>query len=149
MSELIASLDALKPETLKLLETVVTAGASLLGVIIAAILGKFLASVWLNARDKQDKEMEWRNHAIELTKLDLERKIKARKAEDSQPIRPSILDFLANYRDLQELGDTTPKDLYLKIESSRIKKPVGTKTQQEANKQLNQDGSAAAPSPVS
>lgn len=149
MSELMATIDALKPDTLKLLGTVVTATASILGVIVAAILGKILATLWLNARDKQDKEVEWRNHAIELTKLDLERKIKTRKQDDHRPLRPCILDFLANYRDLQELGEFTPKELYLKIEQSRIKTPGVAEASEEANKKLNQDGSADAPPPVS
>jgi len=68
---------------------------------VAALVGKVIAVAWLSARDKQDKEVEWRNHAIELTWLDPERKLRARGKHDSRPLRPSIMDFLANYRDLQ------------------------------------------------
>jgi Putative Ig domain len=52
--------------------------------------------------------------------LDLERKLKTRSATDTSPLRPSILDFLANYRDLQELGSKSPTDLYEIIKSKRI-----------------------------
>jgi hypothetical protein len=75
---------------------------------------------FLGARDKQGKEVEWRKHAIELTKLDLERKIKTRQPTDTRPLRPSILDFLANYRDLRELDKASPRDLYTAIEAMRI-----------------------------
>ena len=124
MSEFLSELNALNPDTLKFLATVVKSIASLIGIFITAVLGKFLAGIWLSAKDRQDKEVEWRNHAIELTKLDLDRKIKTRSDGSTQPLRPSILDFLANYRDLQELGEKSPKELYLKIEKSRIKKPA-------------------------
>lgn len=133
MSDFLAELNALNPETLKFLATVVTSIASLIGIIIAAILGKILAGIWLSARDRQDKEVEWRNHAIELAKLDLDRKIRTRSAGSTQRLRPSILDFLANYRDLRELGEKSPKELYLKIEGSRIKTPVDRETDTEAN----------------
>jgi hypothetical protein len=74
----------------------------------------------LGPRDRQDREAEWRKHAIELSKLDLDRKLKTRSANDMTPLRPSILDFLANYRDLQELGTKSPKELYLDVEKKRI-----------------------------
>lgn len=123
MADLLTKLNSLDKETLSFLGTFVTATASIIGAIIIAVLGTYLGKVWLGARDKQDKEVEWRNHAIELTKLDLERKIKARSEADRSRLRPSILDFLANYRDLQELGTKTPKELYLKITESRISDP--------------------------
>lgn len=126
-----ALLDVLEPETLKFLGTLVASIAGLIGVIVAALLGKVIAVAWLSARDKQDKEVEWRNHAIELTKLDLERKLRTRGKHDSRPLRPSIMDFLANYRDLQELGEKSPKELYLKIERDRITKP---KSQDDSGK---------------
>ena len=116
---------------MKFLGTLVTAIATLLGAVIIGIFGKVIAGRFLTARDKQDKEAEWRNHAIELTKLDFERKIKARRDDDTSPMRPCILDFLANYRDLQELGEETPKDLYTKIIESRIKTPDSGKPVKE------------------
>lgn len=146
MSDFLTELNALNPETLKFLATVVKSIASLIGIVITAILGKILAGIWLSARDRQDKEVEWRNHAIELTKLDLDRKIKTRPAESTQPLRPSILDFLANYRDLQELGEKSPKALYLRIEESRIKKPATAEASTEANKSSQQDASEAGAS---
>jgi hypothetical protein len=95
------------------------AGAA--GAIVAAIIGKIVVTPLLSARDRQDREAEWRMHAIELTKLDLERKLKSGRDFQKQPLRPSILDFLANYRDLQELGSKSPKDLYEVIGARRIK----------------------------
>jgi hypothetical protein len=94
--------------------------AGALGAILAAVITAILAKTFLGARDRQDREVEWRKHALELTKLDLERKLKTRPPGTA--IRPSILDFLANYRDLQELGKTTPKELYETILKSRITK---------------------------
>ncbi|WP_322034181.1 hypothetical protein [Paraburkholderia sp. J76] len=101
-----------------------TAVAGVVGAIVAAIvtalLSKFLVTPWLSARDRQDREVEWRKHAAELTKLDLERKLKSARDLKTTPLRPSIMDFLANYRDLQELGARSPTDLYNDIESRRI-----------------------------
>lgn len=101
----------------------VAAVAGLIGTLAGAagtLLGVLLSRFVLSPRDLQDREVEWRKHAVELTKLDLDRKIRTRPPGDTRSLRPSILDFLANYRDLQELGATTPKDLYLKIERDRI-----------------------------
>lgn len=120
MFDALERLNGLKPETLKLIGTVVTAAAALIGAVLAAAIANLLSKRWLSARDRQDREVEWRKHALELTKLDLERKLKTRRRYDKTPIRPSILDFLANYRDLQELGTSSPKDLYEKILTSRI-----------------------------
>ncbi|NRQ43139.1 hypothetical protein HRH59_11355 [Rheinheimera sp. YQF-2] len=145
MYNFLTDLNALNPETLKFLATVVKSIASLIGIVITAFLGKFLAGVWLSARDRQDKEVEWRNHAIELTKLDLDRKIKIRPEGSTKPLRPSILDFLANYRDLQELGEKSPKELYLKIERSRIIKPTAANSSPEAISQTRKTPAKLAP----
>ena len=121
MDQFFQELSKLSPATL----AVVTAFAGLAGVILTAIVGigvAFIGKYVVGVRDKQDREVEWRKHAIELTKLDLERKIKTRAAGDTTSIRPSILDFLANYRDLQELGAKTPAELWTVIRSSRIGK---------------------------
>lgn len=126
MATLLSELNALTPDTLTFLGVVVKAIASLLAVIIVGFFAKPFASIWLSARDKQDKEVEWRNHAIELTKLNLEGRMKLRETDHTIALRPSILDFLANYRDLQELGAKSPKELYSIIESSRIKKTPKT-----------------------
>lgn len=93
--------------------------AGVVGTFAGVLISRFI----LGPRDRQDREVEWRKHAIELTKLDLERKIKSRSPNAKTPLRPSILDFLANYRDLQELGNKTPTELYLKIEEDRISRP--------------------------
>jgi hypothetical protein len=124
MDAMIQELSKLSPATLATLGTVLAALAAATGAIAAAvvtgILGKIIVSPFLSARDRQDREAEWRKHALELTKLDLERKLRTRGAGDTSRIRPSILDFLANYRDLQELGTKTPKDLYIDILDRRI-----------------------------
>ncbi|MGY4433898.1 hypothetical protein ACVWWO_006375 [Bradyrhizobium sp. F1.13.1] len=86
--------------------------------VITGVITKFV----IGARDRQDREVEWRKHAIELTKLDLDRKLKTRAPADTRPLRPSILDFLANYRDLQDLDKASPRDLYATILAMRIKK---------------------------
>jgi len=123
MFDTLAKLDGLKPETLELIGTAITAMASLIAAAAAAAIAHLLSKRWLSARDRQDREAEWRNHAIELTKLDLERKLRGRRRYDKSPIRPSILDFLANYRDLQELGTSSPTELYKKIGTARISAP--------------------------
>jgi hypothetical protein len=94
--------------------------AGAIGAIVAATITAIAAKFLVGARDRQDREVEWRKHAIELTKLDLDRKLKTRGAADSSPLRPCILDFLANYRDLQELGKKTPTELYQVINEKRI-----------------------------
>lgn len=103
----------------------VAALAGAIGAILAALLtglfGKLVVTPFLGARDKQDREVEWRKHALELTNLDLERKLKSGRDFKTNPLRPSILDFLANYRDLQELGKKSPAMLYADIIEKRIK----------------------------
>ena len=76
----------------------------------------------LKARHQLDKESEWRSHAVELTKLDFQRILKAWKPGKG-PMRPVILDFLAVYRDLKELDYVSPKDLYETIRTKRINPP--------------------------
>lgn len=120
MEALLKALGQLDPRTLAVLAAVSGAIGAIVAAIITAVIGKIIVTPFLSARDRQDKEAEWRKHAVELTKLDLERKFKTRIDGDKRPIRPSILDFLANYRDLQELGSKTPKDLYNEILAKRI-----------------------------
>ncbi len=118
----------------------VIAGAfQAIGSIVAAMLvvmaGGVISRKYSRERDAQDKESQWRAHAVELAKLDLNRKLEIRKTSPgttpetsansgslttSPRIRPSILDFLANYRDLKELDFLTPKELYRKIWDQRI-----------------------------
>jgi hypothetical protein len=105
---------------LEFLGQVVAATGTVLAAVVVGVLGGLIAASYQRRRDAQDKESEWRSHAIELTKLDAQRKLKAWK--DGESIRPFILDFLANYRDLQELGEKTPGELYLKIKKDRISK---------------------------
>ncbi|TPN48565.1 hypothetical protein [Mesorhizobium sp. B1-1-7] len=120
MSDLFTELSKLSPTTLSAIVALSGAFGVIASAIIAAIVGRLVVTPFLGARDKQDREVEWRKHAIELTKLDLERRLKARAAGKIAPLRPSILDFLANYRDLQDLGKLSPTDLYKKIEADRI-----------------------------
>ena len=100
----------------------VTALAGATGAVVVAVITGLITKFVVGARDRQDREVEWRKHAIELTKLDLDRKLKTRSATDTRPMRPSILDFLANYRDLQDLDKASPRDLYVTIQAMRIKK---------------------------
>ena len=116
MDQLLQEFGKLSAPALAVLGAIVGA----IGAVTAALLGRLVATPFLGARDKQDKEVEWRKHALELTKLDLERKLRTRSSTDTRSLRPSILDFLANYRDLQELGTKSPKDLYQQINDTRI-----------------------------
>jgi hypothetical protein len=100
----------------------VTALAGATGAVIVGVITGVVTKFVVGARDRQDREVEWRKHAIELTKLDLDRKLKTRSPTDTRPMRPSILDFLANYRDLQDLDKASPRDLYVTIQAMRIKK---------------------------
>ena len=97
----------------------ISAGGTILGALIVGIAGTIISRRYTRARDLQDRESQWRSHAIELTKLEVQRKLACRTADDPRP-RPAILDFLANYRDLQELGSKTPRELYETIERVRI-----------------------------
>lgn len=120
MLQILHELSKLSPSTLAVIVALAGAIGAVVSAIVTAIIGKLIVSPFLGARDKQDREVEWRKHAIELTKLDLERKLKTRQDNDKTPIRPCILDFLANYRDLQELGTKTPTELYKIILKKRI-----------------------------
>lgn len=112
-------------ELLKLLGSIVAGCATVLAALIVAVAGGVISGRYRRKRDLQDRESQWRDHAIELSKLDLESKIKNREERKLQgkpvdkPLRSSILDFLANYRDLTELGTLTPKELYVKIRDER------------------------------
>jgi hypothetical protein len=92
--------------------------AAVLAAIVSAVVAKFVVTPFLGARDRQDREVDWRKHA-------LERKLRTRAPTDTDPLRPSILDFLANYRDLQELGVKSPKDLYETIRTKRVNAAPG------------------------
>ena len=103
-----------------LIPNLIGAIGTILAALIVGVAGGLISHRYARERDQQDKESQWRQHAIELTKLDLERKLKSQPPETATPLRPSILDFLANYRDLQELGERTPRELYQKIMDTRI-----------------------------
>ena len=106
---------------LELLKAVITAGGSIVAALIIAVAGTLLSRFFARARDRQDKEAQWRDHAIELAKLDLQRHLEGIPAEKRRKqIRPSILDFLANYRDLTELDSKTPRDLFETIMQKRV-----------------------------
>lgn len=112
-----------------LISSLVKALATIVAAIIITIAGAIISRNYLSERDKQDKESQWRQHAIELTKLDLERKLRTQSNNSAKPLRPSILDFLANYRSLQELGEMTPRELYERtLETRIISNPESTKT---------------------
>jgi hypothetical protein len=106
----------------------------------------------LDKRHDLDKESEWRSHAVELTKLEIQRKLeiwKLTEEDKRSKLRPAILDFLANYRDLIELDKITPRDLYLKILSVRISQLTSddreTLTEAEAQTvEAKQSGQASA-----
>ncbi|WP_316189861.1 hypothetical protein [Bradyrhizobium sp. SZCCHNS1054] len=118
LQDFFQELSRLQPATL----AAVTALATATGAVVVAVVTSVITKFVVGARDRQDREVEWRKHAIELTKLDLDRKLKTRSPTDSRPVRPSILDFLANYRDLQDLDKAAPRDLYKTILAMRIKK---------------------------
>ena len=120
MNQFLTELAKINPVALGVFGAFFGMVGAVISALITGIAGKFIVTPFLGARDKQDREVEWRKHAIELTKLDLDRKLKTRLPNDSEAVRPSILDFLANYRDLQELGQKSPTELYLKIKKDRI-----------------------------
>ncbi|MDT0685581.1 hypothetical protein [Autumnicola psychrophila] len=100
-----------------IIAALITASATLFSAFIIGIAGGIISHMYAKERDKQDKESQWRNHAIELTKLDLQRK--TLNTKNGKIPRISILDFLANYRDLKELDYKSPKELYSIIKESR------------------------------
>ncbi len=114
----------------------IAAISPIIAAIIVSFVGVLLTKLYesskhdkdvelLKKRHELDKETEWRAHAIELTKLDLQRKLANTAA--LKPPRPSILDFLANYRDLIDLDNSTPKELYRVIKTSRIETKEASK----------------------
>ena len=109
---------AYSSSVLDFLGSLVEGCATIFAAIIVGIAGALISSFFSRAKDRQEKESQWRSHAIELAKLDMERQLATRKPNES--IRPSILDFLANYRDLKELDYMSAKELYLKIEANEI-----------------------------
>ena len=108
---------------LKAITALAQAIATVLSALIIGVAGAFITSLFNRRRDEEQRESWWRGHALELTKLDLERKLGTRNPQTAEPLRPSILDFLANYRDLKQLGEMTPKQLFEKIGDDRISEP--------------------------
>ena len=121
LDELLKELAKVPAGVLAAIAALAGATGAILAALVTGLLGKLVVTPFLGAKDKQDREVEWRKHALELTKLELERKLKAGRDFKAHPLRPSILDFLANYRDLQELGKKTPAALYEEIVRNRIK----------------------------
>jgi hypothetical protein len=118
-----AALNGMSEAELKAITALAQAIATVLSAFIIGVAGAFITSLFNRRRDQEQRESWWRGHALELTKLDLERKLGTRNPQTAEPLRPSILDFLANYRDLQQLGDMTPAQLYQKIEDDRVTEP--------------------------
>ena len=141
LQDVLQELAKLSPGALAAVAAIAGACGAVAAAIITGIIAKFFVTPFLGARDRQDKEVEWRKHAIELTKLDLERKIKTRQPIDMRPLRPSILDFLANYRDLRELDNASPRDLYTAIEKMRITQLDAPATPEPNSNKAPQDGS--------
>lgn len=100
---------------------IIGAAGTILAACVVAVAGGLISRSYARERDRQDRESQWRQHAIELTKLELQRKIHAPADGVGRALRPSILDFLANYRDLQELGERSPAELYETVIERRIK----------------------------
>jgi uncharacterized Zn-finger protein len=98
-------------------------GAAIIVGVIGTLGGAWITKRYSRERDRQDKESQWRTHAIELTKLDAQRLLTSWNVRTDEPLHPFVLTFLANYRDLMELGRFTPKELYLKIRKDRIDTP--------------------------
>ncbi len=136
---LFAELAKVPPGVLAAIAALAGAIGAILSALLTGLLGKLLVTPFLSARDKQDREAEWRKHALELSKLDLERLLKSGRDFKAQPLRPSILDFLANYRDLQELGTKSPKDLYRTIIEKRTNPPPLAPTPAAGNNPVNFD----------
>lgn len=103
-----------------ILKGLIEASGTVFAALIVGVAGGLIGRRYSRERDRQDKESQWRQHAIELAKLDLERKLKSSVSLSNKTIRPSVLDFLANYRDLQELDHLTPKELYERIRKDRV-----------------------------
>ena len=140
MDELLKELAKIPLGVLTAIAALSGAVGAILAALISGLLGKLVVTPYLGARDKQDREVEWRKHAIELTKLEVDRKLKSGRDFSVYPLRPSILDFLANYRDLQELGTKTPAALYKEITEKRIKPlPASSKPTEQKATRLDAD----------
>ena len=98
------------------LSSLIQALGTIGGALIIGIAGGLISSRQNKERDKQDKESQWRSHAIELTKLEAEKQLKVFEVTGSGELRPSIVDFLAYYRDLQKLGKMSVDQLFKEIE---------------------------------
>jgi hypothetical protein len=111
------------PPAVEITTATIAFWGAIFGAVIALVgglVGGALTNYVAMLRNAQDKESEWRSHAIELTKLDAERMIELRRTDSTRKLQPLVLAFLANYRDLQDLNTMSPKDLYLKIKRDRI-----------------------------
>lgn len=111
---------------IKVLIATLEAFGSIGAAIILGIVANRIRDRYQKEKDRQDKDAQWRQHAIDLTRLELERKIEQFKksTQPDLPIRSVIDDFLAFYRDLNELGPTgegqkSVKELYLEIMTRR------------------------------
>lgn len=91
------------------------AGGAIIAALIVGLLGGLITFGYNVHRTRQDRESQWRNHAIELTKLDLQRKLSSRTVVTNLPIQPSIHDFLNNYRQLKKLDSMTVEAVYNEI----------------------------------
>jgi hypothetical protein len=98
----------------------ISAMGTVLAAVIIGVCGGLITGRYNRQKDRQEKELQYRSHAIELAKLDHERKLKLFEKDPDTRMRPGILDFLANYRDLKELDFCNPAELYTKIKQQRI-----------------------------
>jgi hypothetical protein len=107
------------------LASIIQALGTMGAAVIVWIAGSLITRRQNENRNEQDREAQYRTHAVELTKLEAARKLKRFELDPTnQPFpRTSILDFLANYRDLKQLDYKEPKDLYAEIEEKRIVRP--------------------------
>jgi hypothetical protein len=71
VQSLLKELGQLSSGTLSVIVAFIGALGAIIGAIITGIVAKLFVTPFLGARDRQDREVEWRKHAIELTKLDL------------------------------------------------------------------------------
>lgn len=100
-----------------------------LGTIGAAVIvwiaGSVITKRQNENRNAQDREAQYRTHAVELTKLEAARKLKRYELNPTAQTYPrtSILDFLANYRDLKQLDYKDPGVLYIEIPEKRTEQP--------------------------
>ncbi|MEX2552052.1 MAG: hypothetical protein WD627_03500 [Actinomycetota bacterium] len=110
----------------------VGAAGTIGAALIVGVAGTFITRRFQKERDLQDRESQWRSHAVELSRLELERKLGlleldrelGKLSADYERPQQSILDFLACYRDLQELGEKSPRELYQDIQRDRIRPPA-------------------------